>query len=103
MVIVHVYHVHIVCGYGMLTSSNRAKQSQTSFIYGYTSIHIINAIIALKDSCVSYIQFKFMCTRLLNPTDAGDGGADRGGSSRTTSTTTTTSTTSIPVLKFLIM
>ena len=24
-VIVHVYHVHIVCGYGMLTSSNESE------------------------------------------------------------------------------
>ena len=31
----------------------RVKQSQTYFIYGYTPIHMINAIIALKGSCVS--------------------------------------------------
>ena len=31
-VIVHVYHVHIVCGYGMLTSSNESE-TITNFFY----------------------------------------------------------------------
>ena len=36
--------------------ANGESETITNFFYiRYTSIHIINAIIALKDSCVSYI------------------------------------------------
>ena len=36
-VIVHVYHVHIVCGYGMLTSSNESETITNLF---YTRVYI---------------------------------------------------------------
>ena len=54
MVIVHVDHVHIVCGYGMLTSSNESETITNLFyIQGIHLFNIINAIIAFKDTCVS--------------------------------------------------
>ena len=40
-VIVHVYHVHIVCGYGMLTSSNESE-TITNFFYVWVYIYSHN-------------------------------------------------------------
>ena len=40
-VIVHVYHVHIVCGYGMLTSSNESE-TITNFFCTWVYIYSHN-------------------------------------------------------------
>ena len=40
-VIVHVYHVHIVCGYGMLTSYNKSE-TITNFFYVWVYIYSHN-------------------------------------------------------------